>query len=379
MRPTRLHVVLVPGFFGFANLGEIRYFGHVRRFLLAAGDAAGRRLHVHVVHTHPTASLVARARRLHDTIAAVTTPRDRVAVIGHSSGGLDARMLVAPGVELGVSPRAFERVVARIDTVVGVAVPYYGTPLAAAFGGAFGVQLLQMLSLATLYALRQGKLPLTVLLRLGGAFAQLDRRFGLGTRLLDHLFHELLGDFTPDRRRAIERFFRAVRSDQALLHQLTPAAADLLQATTTARAGVRYGCVVTCARRPGLRTTFAAGVDAAAHATHAIFVALGRLATLDPDAPLPPLSAAQARSLRRSFGWIPKAHHSDGIVPTRSQVWGQVVAAVRADHLDVLGHFDDPTRTPPHYDWLCSGAGYGWPEFERTWRRVARFIGLRHG
>jgi len=208
---------------------------------------------------------------------------------------------------------------------------------------------------------------------LGAVIARLDRRLGMGTRLLEQLFSQLLADFTPDRRRAIERFFRAVRSDQALLHQLTPAAASILQATTTMRAGVRYGCVVTCARRPGLRTTLAAGMDASAQATHAIFVGLGRLARLDPDAALPRLTAVQSRAVRRAFGWVPGAHHSDGIVPTRSQVWGQVVAAVRADHLDVLGHFDDPDRTPPHYDWLCSGAGYTRRDFEDTWRRVMRF------
>ena len=78
--------------------------------------------------------------------------------------------------------------------------------------------------------------------------------------------------------------------------------------------------------------------------------------------------------MRRAFGWIPAARHNDGIVPTRSQVWGEVVAAVRADHLDVLGHFDDPGHAPPHYDWLCSGAGYTRADFEQTWRRVIRFV-----
>jgi triacylglycerol lipase len=376
MPASAAHVFLVPGFFGFANLGEIRYFGHVRRVLLAAAQHAGRVPHVHVVRTHPTASLVVRARQLYEAIAAATTPQHRVVVIGHSSGGLDARVLLAPGVNLGISPRLVERVARRVDAVVGVAVPYHGTPLATVFGGALGAQLLQMLSLATLYALRFGKLPLAMLLPFGAAMAQLDRRFGLGTRLLDQLFSQLLADFTAGRRRAIERFFRAVRSDQALLHQLTPAAAALLQATTTMRPGVRYGCVVTCARRPGLRTTVAAGVDASAQATHAIFMALGRLARLDADAHLPPLTAPQARALKRAFGWIPGRRHNDGIVPTRSQVWGRVVAAVRADHLDVLGHFDDPEHAPPHFDWLCSGAGFARRDFEQTWRRVRRFAAL---
>jgi len=31
------HVVLVPGFFGFANLGDFAYFGHVRELLAEVG------------------------------------------------------------------------------------------------------------------------------------------------------------------------------------------------------------------------------------------------------------------------------------------------------------------------------------------------------
>ena len=49
------HAYLVPGFFGFANLGDLKYFGHVREFLLAAFARRGLALHIDVVATRPTA------------------------------------------------------------------------------------------------------------------------------------------------------------------------------------------------------------------------------------------------------------------------------------------------------------------------------------
>ena len=56
----RVHVALVPGFFGFANLGDLAYFGHVHAFLNGAYRARGIEPVLHVVKTHPTASVVRR-------------------------------------------------------------------------------------------------------------------------------------------------------------------------------------------------------------------------------------------------------------------------------------------------------------------------------
>jgi hypothetical protein len=70
---------------------------------------------------------------------------------------------------------------------------------------------------------------------------------------------------------------------------------------------------------------------------------------------------------------------NDGIVPTASQLWGDPIAAVRADHLDVIGHFHHPTHVPPHFDWLASGSGFARPQFERLWQRVAVWLAVRPG
>src|SRR3954451_11008835 len=91
------HVYLVPGFFGFANLGELRYFAHVREFLRAACDRLAVPVVIHHVATHPTASLRRRALRVLDVVAGTVPPRGaNVHLVGHSSGWLDVRLLVSP-------------------------------------------------------------------------------------------------------------------------------------------------------------------------------------------------------------------------------------------------------------------------------------------
>jgi len=61
-------------------------------------------------------------------------------------------------------------------------------------------------------------------------------------------------------------------------------------------------------------------------------------------------------------------------VPTRSQPWGEVIAAVQADHLDVVGHFGDPAHDPPHIDWITTGSGFTTERFEALWAAVVDFM-----
>ena len=57
-------IYLVPGFFGFANLGKLTYFGHLRAVLAERCAAEGLAARIHAVKTHPTASLVKRSVRV---------------------------------------------------------------------------------------------------------------------------------------------------------------------------------------------------------------------------------------------------------------------------------------------------------------------------
>jgi triacylglycerol lipase len=326
-----------------------------------------------VVPTEPTSSLPRRAAHLFEAIATTAGDAGPIHLIGHSSGGLDARLLVAPGVAL---PGAgdVERVARRVASLVTVSTPHHGTPLAAFVTGLLGQRLLRLASLATVHVLRFGHLPLSVLLRLGGIFARLDRSVGLNSALLDELFGNLLADFSKERRLELEAFLDQVGRDAALLLQLTPDGMDVFSAATRDRPGVRYASVVTQARPPGVGTAFEAGLDPSAQATHALYAAIYRLAGFRPGAPLPALGRAQARGLRRAYGAVPTRRANDGIVPTLSQPWGEVIHAARADHLDIVGHFADAEHTPPHFDWLTTGSHFDRAGFEAAWRAVADWV-----
>jgi hypothetical protein len=322
------------------------------------------------LRTSPTASLPRRAARLAETIAASDGP---IHLIGHSSGGLDVRLLASPGVAL---PTALdvEAVARRVRSVVTVSAPHYGTPVAAFFNSVLGQRLLQLLSLSTMYILRFGALPVSALLKLGAAFARVDRHLGVNSALLDQLFGLLLADFSPPRRQAIGRLLDDVQRDQALLSQLTPDGMEVFNAGVRDRPGVRYGSVVTRARPPGVASTIAAGLDPAAQASHAVYHALYRLAARTDKRHRPHLDAAQARTLRQAYGALPTMSANDGVVPTLAQVWGEVIHAARADHHDVIGHFDDPAHDPPHFDWLATGTGFDRPAFEALWSDVAAWL-----
>jgi hypothetical protein len=165
-----------------------------------------------------------------------------------------------------------------------------------------------------------------------------------------------------------------VRADQALLMQLSPEGMDVFNALARDRPGVRYGCVVTRGQRPGPTSALSAGFDPSAQATHVLYQALYRLVARTATMPTVRPTPAQAAALREAYGGMPGADANDGVVPTLSQVWGEVLYAARADHLDVLGHYDDPDRLPPHFDWLTTGSGFDRDGFLDLWEAVARHL-----
>jgi triacylglycerol lipase len=372
--PVKHHIYLVPGFFGFTNLGEFVYYGHVRDFLQAEFARRGVEAEVVAIPSHPTASIRQRAADLLKGVQETASADEgHLHLVGHSTGGLDSRLFVSPGASLreglGLEPYA-----SRVRTVVTVSTPHEGTPLASFFLGLFGQQILKLLSLFTVYVLRFGRLPLRVAFRLGHLISRADDQLGWKPTLLDQLFDQLLGDFSADRREAVERFLGDVGKDTSLIPQLTPEGIDLFNAGCTDRPGVRYGSVVTQARPPSLRTRLSAGLDPYAQLTHTVYALLYGQTQRMPLNKIPLQTAEQTAALIQAYGALPGPQACDGIVPTRSQVYGEVIAAVRADHLDAIGHFDQPSHQPPHVDWLISGSGFRRPQFEKLWKDVADFL-----
>jgi triacylglycerol lipase len=371
-------IYLIPGFFGFANLGRLQYFRHVRDFLVTHLRDAGVVARVHVVKTHPTSTLPLRAVRVVEKMAATAgKTRGPIHLIGHSTGGLDARLAVHPGVELPTALEV-ERYASRVESVVAVATPHRGSPIASFLATIRGQRLLALLSVGTAYVLRFGHLPLSVVVQLAALFAPGDA-FPLERTLLDELALRLLADFSIGRRRAVGRLLGAVARDQSLLVQLMPESMEVFAATVRERAGVRYGSVVTRGAPPGVRSTLSTGLDPGAQAMHAIYQALYRIAARTPkpkgrSVPITSWTAGQRRALRGAYRSLPPATANDGIVPTRSQVFGEVIRAIDADHLDVIGHYSDPGDQPPHYDWLTTGSGCDRERFESTWQAIVGFL-----
>src|SRR5436190_2165436 len=122
-----------------------------------------------------------------------------VHLIGHSSGGLDIRLLTAPEVQLPTTLDV-EKYAARVQTVVSLSSPHRGSPLATLLSSVLGAQILRLISLVTIYTLRTGRVPI-------GAVFYLVRLLSLpripmvaqGT-LLNNIYRDLLSDFSGDRR-----------------------------------------------------------------------------------------------------------------------------------------------------------------------------------
>lgn len=372
----RHHIILVPGFFGFANLGDLVYFSHVSEFLAQVFADAG--IDARVVHapTSPTASIRERVRRIAEVIdnEAGSGP---LHLIGHSSGGLDIRLLTAHGFSL--EGRDIEAIADRVRTVVMLATPHHGTPLANYFTTLFGQRILALLSLATVYILRFGSLPLSFVFRLVGLVLEARSYVSRANTVIDQLFSQLLSDFSRDRRRALRDFLGEVSGDQSIIPQLSPESLELFNARASDREGVRYGSVVTRGRKPNGRTRLRLGPNPYNQATYLVYQWLYREASRFPTTFFPVLSAEQRVRLLTQYQEMPSTADNDGIVPTLSQPWGEIIEAVDADHLDIIGHFYDRSHVPPHYDWLVTGSGFNREAFERMWGNIASFVAEQMG
>jgi pimeloyl-ACP methyl ester carboxylesterase len=363
-------VVLIPGFFGFEALGDLRYFAGVAAALEKALQERGAPAKVWELPTLPTASIRVRAASVLDRVGAIAERSDGpIHLVGHSTGGLDARLALAPTASLP-SDQPQKPIFERVQTLVTVSTPHLGTPLASFFASAAGKPLLRVFALAMAALLQERRLPLKVPLTLGRILARADDLLGLRNTTIDELYGGLLSDFGPEQRREVAELLEQIASDQSLIFQLTPAAVDLLNSATADPEGVRYGSVVTRAGRPGLRAMRGIGRDVYGQALHGLFAALSLLAGRASDVPVMP---AHQERLEAIFGDLPTAHDNDGIVPTRSQLWGEVIDGVSGDHLDLVGHYPT-TREGMSSDWLPSSSGFTDDDFDRAWGSVATFI-----
>ena len=363
------HVFLIPGFFGFSTLGQMRYFAHVHRALGAALEGQGVEAALHDVPTLPTASLQRRARRLAEVVRQTAARGDAIHLVGHSTGGLDARLLLCPASAVG-APADWDPLARQVRSVTSVATPHQGVPLAAFFATAQGERWLRLLSILTLQVVRLGRFATTPTSAVLSAVRRAGALHRVEPGLLDQVWRDVLRDFDADRQQTLRTFFEEVWRDRSLLRQLTPRGLSAVTATLRERPGVAYGSVVLRACPPDP----ARAVRAELRASHRLYSLLHELAGWEAPPPPPQPEPSQADQLAQTLGDAPTERDNDGIVPTLSQLHRELIWVAGCDHLDVLGHFHGPAERPPHIDWLRTHSDFDRPQFEAVWGAVAQWI-----
>jgi triacylglycerol lipase len=372
------HVYLSPGMFGFARLAAYDYFAHVQRALTERFGLAGDTVDVHVVDVLPTASVPRRAAKLAALIDDTATGSGPIHLLGHSTGGLDARLVASPSSRLAVPASALAWI-PRLCSVTTMNTPNYGTPLARFFATAYGQRVLYALSAFTFIGLSLGERPLAaagVLIRILGRG---DRAFGLELRALDRSVDSLVELVDGAGRPEVRDYLNAIKSDQGAMIQLTPEAMDLVAAGFDDRPGVAYQSTASMSPAPSPSSW----IRMIGHPWQAVSLALfaaihGITAGVDEQyrcaRTLPDLDDATSATLAAAFAGGLDASANDGVVPICSQLWGTLVWAGLADHLDVLGHYHDdrPEADASHHDWMTSGSSFARPQFAALMDAIVR-------
>ncbi len=364
-------VFLVPGFFGFTSVGAVSYFADVERTLGAALRRRGVKARIVRCNTRPTASIPRRAAELLREVrrrGALKAPA--LHFVGHSTGGLDMRLLLTPGLR-GADSAAAAQVAALTRTATSVATPHHGTPLANHFSTLQGQTLLMVLS--ALATSGQGRGFIVAAARAITLATRLDDWLGRAQGPLDRIAEGLLDKLRFDREDPVWRYLEAIESDQGAVLQLTPEGIDLFDAAVADHPDVAYGCVVAGVPPPREELQLSGLLDPEYLSLRALFRLLhGLTGRPHRHYPYPVPGRATQRLLDGALGFPATPSTSDGIVPTLSQLHGRVLHVACADHLDVVGHY---TLAGGHTaDWLPSGAGYTPLAFEATWDAVAAAI-----
>jgi hypothetical protein len=368
-------VVLIPGFLGYDSFGDHGYFAATVG--KAIGAALGGSSAVQAVTTDPAGSLDARQILLVDQLLAMLRedPSARLHLVGHSTGGLDAELLMMDPVALsrGVSHAELATLRQAVASITTIAAPLGGTTLADS-------------PVARLAAIESGADLLTAIR--ARLFTQLP---ALSIQVLGALLGLWNDPATTSLVHGALRgggtfgaYVLKLVLRRALIDDLQPVSVRKKLASkepSPLAAGVKRCRVVTVAR-------------AAPKATPAgrLFALLYR-STAQAAKPDPEVSALALELTRRCAenpalvigrGGLPPLDvaASDGVVNSARQLFSDprfraeelahVVAVVIADHLDVVGYFEGENGAPSGY--LSSGSSFRERELEQLYACVARAL-----
>lgn len=364
-------IYLSPGLFGFNRIGTYAYFKHVEKGLVRRFQGAGREVRVHLVEAQPTASIRRRAEGLVGEIGRTAHSRDELHLLGHSTGGLDARLVASPSTVLG-SPEKLVAARNKVRSVTTMNTPHYGTPVASFFATVSGQRVLFVLSALTVTALKLGAPPLALASSVVAALGRIDRAVGLEVKLLDRVTERIARALDEAGSRDLQAYIAHMRDDQGGLIQLSPESMDVFQTSVEDNPNVRYQSTASYAPDPGVLHWARSLTSPWTSPSASIFTTLYRLTALQSKMyPCEPRGERWQADLIESFGQVPPPGANDGVVPFRSQLWGELVWAGQGDHLDVVGHFAGTGKDTEHVDWLSSGAKFDRKRFDALLDAIA--------
>ncbi len=432
----RSHVVLIPGFAGFDALGQLEYYANVtplfREWAAKEGNAAHPVLHY--FENLPTAGVATRAGRLRAYLAkriarGELQPGDRLALVGHSTGGLDIRQLVwelaqrpeeaipVDGAKGALYTVRAREILEMLDRVVFLSVPQWGTNIAdwvRAHGAARKALIADLRG-----AVAASQVPLAeqlerwatgntaallrsdLLLAVQDALAEMDAQASDDPGRVASA-HEAAAQ--------VQLWLRHIWWDFAAIDDLaasplaegpTPARFDAATRERETKAWRKHGIETRSYATVGTRPfRFEAGAPApewkllnpftwvqpngqaaAAARTDVVYRMCYRACAGGPFAI--PGGAAIATATRFGTGQAQELQvwDNDGIVNTASMLWpdGAATRLVAGDHGDVIGHFRLLKAAQPGarrfhtYDLLGSASGFGEETFQAVWRDVFEF------
>ncbi len=361
-------VVLVPGFLGFSRFGGFYYFADrliaVLRGLLE--EAMASPVPVVPVKTLPTDSLRSRQRELLRNLAGVCEKLpdvQRLHLIGHSTGGVDAQLLACTQ---DIDGHAWDdratRVRETVKSVVTISAPHYGTGLADSRLARWGENPLRH--------------PTAILPEL---------RTLLDLLLLVPRDLATTAGVTLAAPNDVIKFMLQIAHNRDLIEDLRPERMEAIRGRLESDPGIALTCFVTGTTprddrvRPSdpffkdlYRLTRGSGAVSPAVARCDAFVRT--LVQGDPEVVI--------RS-RQSRMPLVAPTLNDGVVNTVRQIVNpgrreEVGGFIVADHADVLGHYDRQDALiggkPYNAGLFHSGAGFGDDEFYGLYRRVAQAV-----
>ena len=374
------HVALIPGFLGFSKLADFSYFADTVGAAIVealAKRVPERRVSVHAFETVPAGSLRERQAALIKQLKTVRAqyPQAQLHLVGHSTGGLDAELLLRTAQAGAPYDDETQDIRRAIRSVTTIASPLAGTSLARS-------PLARFFAIDSLRDVLEAPFDLLLFQGPSALLGGLSRVLAL---FLDDASARAISDALLHSGNAGVSYVLSLVLQRALISELAPDKVEkLLNATSEdgTLPAIRRARFVTIARREAQPT-------AASLLFRYLYDNTAREASADPDVMLA-VHALQQRAERPDFPIIgvlplPKLdiHANDGIVDTARQIFAStgstiarevqhVEALVVADHIDVVGYF--PGKDGHDNGFLSSGSNFRTPQLEQLYAAVADVI-----